>query len=100
MDQYDKQAFWFEHIRAWIISGLAQADYCQRHGLPLSSFGYWRRRQRELEESSVSGMQFVPVQMAPQVPAAVLTVRGPSWALDLPATTPASWLADLLRGLG
>lgn len=94
------QAFWFEHIRAWSVSGLAQADYCQRQGLPLSSFGYWRRRQRELAEPLVNGLQFVPVQVAPQAPASSLTVRGQSWSLDLPATIPASWLADLLRGLG
>ena len=100
MDTHDRQAFWFEHIRVWSVSGLAQADYCQRNRLPLSSFGYWRRRQRELDEAPSTGLQFVPVQVAPQAPAASLTVRGQGWSLDLPATTSACWLADLLRGLG
>ena len=89
MDTHDRQAFWFEHIRVWSVSGLAQADYCLRNRLPLSSFGYWRRRQRELDEAPSTGLQFVPVQVTPQAPAASLTVRGQGWSLDLPATTSA-----------
>jgi len=35
-----QQAFWNDHIRAWRESGLAQGDYCARHGLKVGSLGY------------------------------------------------------------
>ena len=37
----NKQTYWQTRLDAWRQSGLSQASYCKRHGLSLSSFGYW-----------------------------------------------------------
>lgn len=33
-------------VRDWPRSGLTQRVYCERHGIALSTFSYWRRRLR------------------------------------------------------
>lgn len=42
-----------ELVRGWETSGLTQREYCERQGVPLSTFSYYRRRQmqEELEEA-------------------------------------------------
>lgn len=35
---------WRVHTEAWSQSGQTQAAYCERHGLNLKTFAYWRRR--------------------------------------------------------
>ena len=40
----DKRAQWQEHMERWQSSGLTQADYCDRNGVKLSTFRYWRKR--------------------------------------------------------
>lgn len=44
-----KLQFWSPHIEQWRASKLSQAEYCQREGLPVSRFSYWRRK---IEESA------------------------------------------------
>ena len=39
-----KRRQWEEHIDGWQSSGLTQADYCDRNGIKLSTFRYWRKR--------------------------------------------------------
>jgi hypothetical protein len=43
-----KQLIWQNHIEAWQRSGQSQQDYCQIHGLALATFGYWRRKLKEV----------------------------------------------------
>ena len=33
--------FWTRHVKDWRASGLTQAQYCRRHRLTRSTFGYW-----------------------------------------------------------
>ena len=33
--------FWTRHVKAWQVSGLTQARYCERHRLPKGTLGYW-----------------------------------------------------------
>jgi len=40
----NKRRQWEEHIDRWQSSGLTQADYCDRSGVKLSTFRYWRKR--------------------------------------------------------
>ena len=44
MTHADKQEFWSRHQAGWVRSGLSQTAYCERHGLKLATFGYWRKR--------------------------------------------------------
>jgi hypothetical protein len=36
--------FWAAHREGWRGSGLSQREYCERHGLALSTFQVWNRR--------------------------------------------------------
>jgi hypothetical protein len=39
-----KRAYWQDHIDSWQQSGQSQQRYCQRQGIALATFGYWRRK--------------------------------------------------------
>src|SRR3954469_9975253 len=45
------------HVRAWRVSGLSRADYCQRRGLNLRTFNQWVARQRHLFRRKVRNDQ-------------------------------------------
>jgi hypothetical protein len=47
---YKKQAFWERHIELWRNSSLTQVEYCRQNNLSIKSFGYWKRRIKELAE--------------------------------------------------
>jgi hypothetical protein len=38
----EKRDFWFSHVDAWKASSKSQSQYCDEHGLKLTTFGYWR----------------------------------------------------------
>ena len=45
-EQARKSATWAKHVEGWEGSGQTQRVYCAGHGLPLSSFQWWRRKLR------------------------------------------------------
>lgn len=55
-----KAASWKSHLDGWRVSGLSQAAYCSRHGLSLSSFGYWRRTLAPKSEDAVAPLASMP----------------------------------------
>lgn len=55
---YKKQRFWEKHIKLWKQGSLTQAEYCRQNNLKIKSFGYWKRRLKELTEE----IRFVPVR--------------------------------------
>ncbi|MCM4161269.1 IS66 family insertion sequence hypothetical protein, partial [Antarcticibacterium sp. W02-3] len=40
----DKQAYMFELIQEWEVSGLSKKDFCQKHGIIRSNFYYWIKK--------------------------------------------------------
>ena len=38
----EKRDFWLAHVDAWKSSSKSQSQYCDEHGLKLTTFGYWR----------------------------------------------------------
>ena len=63
-----KQLIWQNHIEAWRRSGQSQQDYCQIHGLALATFGYWRRKLKEVRPEKprfyplvVTGQSSLPI---------------------------------------
>jgi hypothetical protein len=42
-----KPEIWRERIKEWRESGLTQRLYCRKAGLPLATFGFWKRRLSE-----------------------------------------------------
>lgn len=52
-----------ELVKGFRESGLSRAEFCRHHGLPVSTFDYWRRAARiEEAESTVDG-HFVEVHV-------------------------------------
>jgi len=47
--QFERRAFWSQHIAGWKRSGLRLIDYCRNNQLNTSTFSYWRVK---LEASS------------------------------------------------
>jgi len=44
MNSDQKKKFWQTHIEECGECGLSQIEYCQTHKIPLSTFGYWKRK--------------------------------------------------------
>ena len=61
---YKKRAFWEKHIECWKNSSLTQVDYCRENNLAIKSFGYWKRRLKEIAAEEI---RFVPVAFDPPV---------------------------------
>ena len=47
-----ESAVWRERIVAWADSGLAQVEFCRRHGLSLDQFRRYRTRLRRRSPDS------------------------------------------------
>lgn len=52
-------------VRGWETSGLTQREYCERHGVPLSTFGYYRRRQMQGEREGASSASWPSPMLLP-----------------------------------
>lgn len=53
-------------VAEWERSGQTQREYCQRHGIPPSTFDYCRRRARQQQPSQAA--RLVPVRLVSQGP--------------------------------
>ncbi len=59
--------FWEKHVDAWSLDGSTQTEYCRRHNLSLTAFGYWKRKlvspdMAKREELAAPG-EFVEVRL-------------------------------------
>jgi hypothetical protein len=105
-----------EHVRAWTMSGLTQAEYCRQQGLIVATFASWRRRYadppvrtrpklvplRSTAGSANHQTMMLPIQIVPEAPVTpgVLILRlAAGQQLELPGTVAPRWLAELLRWL-
>ncbi len=58
--------FWGKHVDAWSLDGSTQAEYCRRHDLILTAFGYWKRKLLPIDR---------PKSQEPAVPPQFVEVR-------------------------
>lgn len=95
--------------RRWLArherSGLSQRDFCARHGLALSTFTYWKRRERAAGAEEAISFVEVPrhageVQTLPMTDAAVVIEVPGGVRIELSQATESKWLAALLREMG
>ncbi len=61
MESIAKKNLWQNHIDKWNTSGLSQVEYCTIHKIPLSTFGYWKRK---LEKDKSSQPVFYPLALS------------------------------------
>lgn len=43
-----RREWWREILRRWRGSGLSQAEFCRRHGVPVWKLAWWRKRLAEV----------------------------------------------------
>jgi len=71
--------YWEKHLNAWSETHLTQASYCKKNQLKVHLFGYYKRRQAELNRrQQIAGSGFI--QLTPQTTA---SVKQPSLCLHL-----------------
>jgi len=99
---------WQELLRRWEASGLSQAAFCRRHGIPVWKLAWWRKR---LAEASLAGRPggrgvapaptFVPVKMVPAAvrPGRLELVLGCGQRLRFPADMDPATLAGIVAAL-
>lgn len=96
MGNQAREQLWKERINQWRESGQSQRAFALQNGYPVRQVGYWVRRL----SSDAPAAELVPVVVKQVAVAPVLLLRGPQgWSIEVPAGTPISWLADLLRSL-
>jgi hypothetical protein len=96
MNRQAKEEMWKARVALWRESGLSQRAFAQKHGHPVRQVGYWVRRLAE----NVAPAPLLPVAIKQVTAAPALVLRSPQgWAMEVPAGTPVSWLAELLRSL-
>lgn len=93
-----REAFWRQHVEGWQRSGLSQQEYCQEHGLVLSTLQTWRRRLK----SNSAEVQIVQVGQAfrpAAAPLALLVGRGGRYRLEISHGVHPATLATVLEVL-
>lgn len=71
--------YWENHLKSWNETNLSQARYCKEHQLKVHQFGYYKRRQAELNSRhKIAGSGFI--QLTPQTTG---PVKQPSLCLHL-----------------
>jgi len=91
-----RREFWAGHVRDWLVGGLTQVAYCQRHELRPKALGYWGRQHRQ----AAGHVTVVPLAVKkPSATGELLLQHARGWQLALPAGVDAVWLAGLLRGM-
>ena len=94
----ERTQLWQERVAQFQASGVTQRAFAMEHGLSEHQVSYWVRRMT----IPPAAPALLPVQVAPSpVPAqAAMSLRSElGWTLTLPSDVPASWLAELMRGL-
>jgi hypothetical protein len=88
------------HIEAWRSSGLSQAAYCRQNGINLTTFTNWLSHDKKQPQLQTN---LVPVRIESAQPSSsnpLIFRSGRGYILELPASQPAQWVAELIRCLG
>ncbi|MEC4747181.1 IS66 family insertion sequence element accessory protein TnpB [Methylomicrobium sp. Wu6] len=89
-------AKWRQHIEAWQRIGLSQAE-----SIAPDAHTFTARLSDYRKLFQLDSTVLIPVQIQPQpaVTEAIVFTHAQGHRLELPASTPASWVAELLRCL-
>jgi len=91
------QTQWQTLIQNQQTSGLTVLDYCQQHQLPTSSFYAFKKKLGLTSNSFVRAKVTQQIELIEEEQPITLSVGKAN--VSLPATTPASYLAQILREL-
>lgn len=88
------QTQWQTLIQNQQTSGLTVLDYCQQHHLPTSSFYAFKKKLGLTSNSFVRAKVIQQIEFLEDQPLITLTVGKAN--VSFPATTPATYLAQIL----
>lgn len=88
---------WQTLIQNQQTSGLTISNYCQQHQLPTSSFYAFKKKLGLTSNSFVRAKVIQQIEFLEEQPSITLTVGKAN--VSLPATIPATYLAQILREL-
>lgn len=103
MGESSKQAVWAARMASWSRSGLSRRAWCDRHGVNVHTFDYWRRRLREvpLPGKRKARRSLVPIVVAAAVPVEPLELVLPGGIrLRVPSDADVARVTALVRALG
>lgn len=89
---------WRKHIEAWQQSGLSQTEYCYQQQLNARTFTARLSDYRKQSDSNTQAL--LPVQITPDDSSVIVLSHAQGYRLELPGSTSAAWLAELLKCLG
>lgn len=92
------QTQWQTLIQNQQTSGLTISDYCQQHHLPTSSFYAFKKKLGLTTNSFVCAKVTQQIELIEEVQQPITLSVGKA-NVSLPATTPATYLAQILREL-
>lgn len=88
---------WVSHIEAWQRSGQSQASYCRQQGINHRTFAARLSDYRKSQSDAAPAL--IPVQVTTPMTEPLVLSAGGRHRLEIPLTTSAFWLAELLRCL-
>lgn len=90
---------WQELLGRWQASGLSQAAFCRRHGVPVWKMAWWKKRLGA--RRSIPAVAFVPVKVVPTAvgPERLELVLSCGRRLRFPADMAPSKLAAIVAAL-
>jgi transposase-like protein len=103
MVESSKQKIWAGRMAAWSDSGLIRSAWCDRHGINVHTFDYWRRRllREPVSPRRRSRTSLVPITVAAAPPAEALELLLPGGVrLRVPSGADVEQAAKLVRALG
>jgi hypothetical protein len=71
---------WIELMAAYEAGDLPQRAFCKAHGVPYSSFGYWRRRLAEEAGAKSAAVVELPAVLGERLAGGV---SGAGWRVEL-----------------
>ena len=88
---------WNSHIEDWQRSGLKQVEYCRQQHLNRRTFSARLSDYRKSHQDDRPVL--IPIRVQSTLPPAMIIKHAKGVHVELPMTTSAPWLAELLRCL-
>lgn len=103
MAESSNRDVWAGRMVSWERSGLSRSGWCDKHGVNVHTFDYWRRRLREapVPRKREARTSLVPIVVKAAVPVEPLELVLPCGVrLRVPGGADVAQVAELVRALG
>lgn len=100
MEKKVNAAEWHKKLEAWKSSGKTRSEFCREHGIPMSTFDYWKRKQKGAK-MRVPGFVKMPLSVSTgEKTAKIRIVVDGRYSVELNAGFETSDLITVLQAIG